>query len=327
VKTFVYPSDRGPCGHNRLIWPAKALKAQGHDIEIADHRFAHENLIRVDADVVVMQRPITTAALGEIQALRARGVAVVVDMDDDLSCVHPRNPASTNITPLHQNAIEACNAATLVTVTTKALAKRYGPGVVIPNFVPEAYLRTPHRDSNTVGWAGDIKTHPADLQVMGDSIARLEKRRSMRFYAVGPGAGVARALGLMDEVYSSGTVSLGQWPSAVSRIGIGVAPLEDSPFNHAKSRLKPLEYSAVGVPWVASPTPDYVALHELGAGLLADGPDEWHKHLIALSRDPNMRGELADAGRAVAREQTIELNAWRFAEAWASAASKEKRKR
>ena len=64
----------------------------------------------------------------------------------------------------------------------------------------------------------------------------------------------------------------GGYTSSVAELGVGLVPLLDSAFNRAKSWLKGLEYAALGVPFVASPTPEYVKLAGLGAGLLADDP-------------------------------------------------------
>lgn len=339
MRIFVYPGDRGPCGHYRLIWPAKVLRNRGiFHIDIAPGRFPRSEVQHIIADLVVMQRPTDRRLLEAVEHLRDRGIAVVVDMDDDLSAVHPRNHSYDQIVPLHHNALRACRSASLVTTTTPALAEVYGPDpaaspnerrrsrtpVVIPNCVPESYLRTPHRDSNLIGWAGAIATHPNDLQAMGDAMFRMVDRHRADVFVAGDSAGVARAWKLEEEVRSSGTVGLSDWSVLVSRIGLGVAPLEDSAFNNSKSRLKPLEYSAVGVPWIGSPSPDYKALHEQGAGLLAYSPDEWYSQLLRLWRDPNLRGELADAGREVARANTIEANALRWAEAWTSAVDQER---
>ncbi len=77
--------------------------------------------------------------------------------------------------------------------------------------------------------------------------------------------------------------------------------------------------SAVGVPWVASPRPEYRRLHAQGAGLLADKPKHWYRQLSTLLRDPARREELSQAGREVAAALTYERCGWRWAEAWTDA--------
>jgi hypothetical protein len=112
---------------------------------------------------------------------------------------------------------------------------------------------------------------------------------------------------------------LEQWPESVGRIGIGIAPLADTRFNRSKSRLKPLEMCAAGVPWVASPRPEYARLHAAGAGILADRPRTWYRELKRLRESPALREELSQAGRGVAAANRLEDHAWRWHAAWGKA--------
>jgi hypothetical protein len=51
------------------------------------------------ADVVVLQRPSHLWHATVISMMRAKGVAVVVDMDDNLTCIHRENLAYLNYHP------------------------------------------------------------------------------------------------------------------------------------------------------------------------------------------------------------------------------------
>lgn len=329
MKIFVSPGDSGPCGFYRLIWPGRAAAATGEArVEVADDRYIGwrmdnyvNYLTRNDADVVVLQRPASPSTVEAIPKLQARGIAVVVDMDDDLSCVHQDNAAFYWANEYHAFAQKACSMADMVTVTTEALAKVYAPHGrvrVLPNCVPRSYLKIPHRDSGVIGWGGAIRSHPGDLEVLGDSIANLVADGHL-FKVVGPKGGLARALNLKEEPFATDGVPLNHWPTELSKIGIGIAPLAMSCFNESKSRLRPLEYSALGVPWVASPTADYQKFHDLGVGLLASTPEEWEEHLRRLANDRFLRDAMADAGRQVAAQNTVEVNASRWVEAWSEA--------
>jgi glycosyltransferase involved in cell wall biosynthesis len=344
VKVYVFPADQQGCGYYRLIWPAQELARQGHDVVVVDPKDRDRSLaaqmdgghvvsVRIpdDADVIVFQR-VTHRFLAEaIPLIRSSGRAVVVDMDDDLTCIHPANPAFHKIHPtgpnaLHswQNTLTACDAATLVTTSTDALVDRYArraSGFVLRNAVPARYLRVEHEDSDVVGWAGSVHSHPTDLQVMGSAVAQL-LQVGHAFKLVGPTSGVHTALGISQrfELESTGIIKdLMEWPSGVSTLGIGVAPLAESKFNAAKSWLKPLEYAAVGVPCVVSPRVEYTRLARLGVGWVARDPREWRKKLQILIKSRAMRLELSDRGRKVAEEHTIEGNAWRWLEAWTRA--------
>ena len=75
----------------------------------------------------------------------------------------------------------------------------------------------------------------------------------------------------------------------------------------------------MGVPAVASPTPDNQRLHALGIGELAETPHHWRKKVRALIRSQAYRDDLAGRSReAVAASQTYEReeNAMRWADAW-----------
>lgn len=354
MKVYVYPADIHGCGYLRLIWPARALAAQGHDVVVVlpvekgqrtplgmvsngnglqGRIDANGNTVAVsapaDADVMVMQR-ITHKALAQgIPLWRNRGIAVVIDMDDDLSTIHPANPAWRALHPQLGKqgfdwnvAKDACDAATLVTVSTPALASRYarhGRSQVLYNCVPQSFLGTPHADSAVIGWGGAVGSHPDDLQQVGASIARLTDNGGS-FRVVGPPGGVESALGVRQNWSASGPVDIHQWPRQLSQdIGVGIAPLADTIFNAAKSWLKPLEYAALGIPVVMSPRVEYQRLHRLGVGMLAAKPRDWERGLKALAASPQLRGELSGRGREVAQAWTIEENAWRWAEAWSRA--------
>jgi hypothetical protein len=281
-----------------------------------------------DADVIVLQRVTHRYLAQAIKVIRQSGVAVVVDMDDDLTCIHPANPAFNALHPVNgnvdhswQNTIAACDNATMVTVSTPALATRYGKKThahVLYNMVPERFLAVPHQDSDVVGWGGAVFSHPTDLQELGPSIAGV-LRDGGEFKIAGPIDGVHKALGLPKDapVASTGVIAdIYAWPLAINSLGIGVAPLADSRFNTAKSWLKLAEYAAVGVPCVGSPREEYRRLHRKGDGLLAKNPTEWAKQLKRLRSSEDFREELSAKGRAVMATLTIEDNAELWAEAW-----------
>jgi glycosyltransferase involved in cell wall biosynthesis len=339
VHVLVYPADQAGCGKYRLIWIAEALQAQGHDITIMwpSERAGISGGVLPDgtcaaveapeADVIVMQRlsfrPIATA----VPLLRAKGIAVVVDMDDDLSAIHPKHSAYLKYQPgtggMHtwENAAYACRMATMVTTSTPALQKVYashGRGAVLRNCVPARYLDVPRVDSDVIGWPGSVPSHPNDLQQVGNAVRRLVSQ-GHKFKGVGPVYGLRQALDLDAIPDATGNVSLDEWPNAVGSLGVGMVPLEDSPFNASKSFLKGLELAATGVPFVASPRDEYRHLHKLGTGILAAKPQHWYSALRSLATNPALRQEMSEAGRAVAAERTIEANAWRWLEVWKTA--------
>jgi len=145
-----------------LLWPAAALRAQGADVVVKedvsgllqwDHDWRSSwpgpqpppyayvvGLEEKEADVVVIQRPAHQWLLEAIALLQMDGVRIVVDVDDHFHAVQ----WALRETPWFSADVvdRACRMADVVTVTTSALADRYGygHGVVLPNVVPAYYL-------------------------------------------------------------------------------------------------------------------------------------------------------------------------------------------
>jgi hypothetical protein len=347
MRITVYPADTAGCGSYRLRWPAQALIAQesGHtirvldpeqrDIELKIKDNAVERLVlpKEPPDLVVMQRLTHPWMAAAVPFLRAAGIAVVVDVDDDLSAIHPRNPAYMSMHPRParlaqqyrgeirhswQNLVSACQDATLVTCSTPGLMPVYAPhgrGAVVRNCVPERYLKVEHQDSDVIGWPAALVSHPDDPGVVGGAVARIVGEGA-QFCTVGPATGTGAAFGLLRDPAGAEIEDLYAWPDAVAELGIGIAPLADTRFNRSKSALKPLELSAVGVPWVGSPRPEYARLNAQGCGVLADTPRRWYKELKKLHNDEKARTDLSAGGREAVRAMTIEGNAWRWLELW-----------
>ncbi|MBE4758292.1 hypothetical protein [Streptomyces caniscabiei] len=335
MKVIVYPADAFGCGSFRMRWPGEACAAAGHDVQVVEPKDRRirvvmeghtvRDVLDVDADVVVLQR-VTHAYMAQaVGVMRAKGITVVVDVDDDLSSIHPSNPAWAVHRPgagLHSwhNVALACRTASLVTVSTPALLDvyaRHGRGHVLPNYLPDMYYGLPRVDSDTIGWPGSYHSHPNDPESVGGAVARLVDEGAS-FVMRGDSTGAGRAFGLAADP-PGGAVPIEEWPRAVASLGIGIAPLADTKFNRAKSWLKPLEMSATGVPWVASPRAEYQRLHNLGAGVLADRPRAWYRELKRLRESAALRQELSNTGRAVAGQLRLRDNAWRWQEAWARA--------
>ncbi|MDK1473622.1 hypothetical protein QNO07_09340 [Streptomyces sp. 549] len=324
-----------------MIWVGDMLAAAGHDVDVVRTDRRRVQLVMedetvkdvlVDADVVVLQRTTHRWMAQAVAVMRAKGIAVVVDVDDDLSAIHPANPAWTDMHPTNEmrpgvgraprrhswrNLAAACRDATLVTVSTPALLgvyARHGRGQVLHNYLPDMYYGLPRTDSDVVGWPGSYHSHPNDPEVVGGAVARLVDEGAA-FVMRGDPQGAGRAFGLSEDPPGGG-VAIDQWPRAVAELGIGIAPLADTRFNASKSWLKPLEMSAAGVPWVASPRAEYRRLHAMGAGVLADRPRVWYRELKRLRESAALRQEMSGMGRAVAEGLRLSHHTWRWREAW-----------
>lgn len=329
--------DQGGCRFYRMSLPQQALKGEldvFEDIEIHSIRDPSTRAIK-DAipadegvDVVVVQRPTHLGILESIPYLQARGIAVVVEMDDDLSTIDRDNAAWHSLHPSvspyenYVNALKAARLADWVTVSTPRLAEVYGAHgrvSVVRNYVSDAWLDidVPMGLPRHVGWTGNIATHPHDLNVAGSAVADAAAEARARGYLIGGPEGMG-PLGFTEETCTTADwVPVEDYPREIAKLDVGIVPLANTRFNESKSWLKGLEYAAMGVPFVATPTPEYACLAGMLPGCAtARKYRQWRNELVRLLSSDDLPAISAEL-RATVRDQfTIRSHAHEYAEAW-----------
>lgn len=324
LKIFAWAADTSACAYYRLHLPLDALRERGHTTH-ASTRMTPE---WADADVVVGQRVFMPGPSQTWQHLAAEGCALVYEIDDDLFAVDPSSPAYRVFSdPEAQARIRAnATAATLVTVTTEALAevmRQYNPRVaVLPNRVPSWLLshRRPRRDRLTVGWAGSA-THEIDLAEVSGLLRRhLDRNPHVALHTMGADY---REWMRLPGGQSRHTPWLGSVEEFLRRVDFDVelAPLRPHVFNASKSALRPLTAAALGIPVIASDYGEYARFVRDGeTGFLVRRDHEWGQYLRLLDRDDAAREEMGVKARALAAAHTIEANAHLWEEVYLRAA-------
>src|SRR6516164_3105956 len=101
LRVGILPSEAQAVGCYRLIWPARALVDQGEieliefpriDLEMQPHpagAYIRGIQNMPDIDVLVMQRTTHSLVAESIPHFQRKGVAVVIDVDDDLQHLPP----------------------------------------------------------------------------------------------------------------------------------------------------------------------------------------------------------------------------------------------
>jgi glycosyltransferase involved in cell wall biosynthesis len=342
MKVLGLAADNGGCGLYRLRAPAEEAAKLGVDITVesgldvtaftdSDGMVTVEE-IKADVDLIICQRPLDNSMTAVIKQAKRQGIATMVEIDDDFSTVHTRNVAHGAMigkTAGHQWVETAASIADHVSISTPQLAKyaRHGRYSVLRNCVPTSIFDTPKQKSNQtwprLGWTGTVQTHPTDLLETKGRVAEVLKTNGLPFNVIGDGEQVATHLRLAPEteVYATGWVELEMYYQYLySFIDIGIVPLELSPFNQAKSALKGLEYAALGIPFVASPTREYERLEAYGIGKTAQNPGEWRKHLQRMIDRPAETERIAKESRdRIEAEHTYRVNAPQWIEAWEKA--------
>lgn len=357
MRVVVLPADDTGCGVYRMVWPAQAVKEIRPDWRIdiyhpSEVQFSmNQETGKLAAlrgiedphsvDVLVMQRVGIPGSVALLKWFQSNGTALVIDADDALWCIDRDNTAFSawnSPNGLHWRWLdEAMSIADLSTVTTKRLADRYGRHgrfELLPNRVPGvvvdiASARDDYFPSTpALGWAGFLGTHPKDPQTIAGAIQTVVERTGCDVRVVGDGPGTEKAWGLPEgKVHDLGSQKLGvDYYRAMSSVDVGVVPLADSTFNKAKSSLKALEYSAMGVPCVAAPTPANIELaREIPGVVIARTHQEWVDHLVFFLTHRDEAQELGERSRkAVAANWTMEGNAENWAKAWERAYNRRK---
>jgi glycosyltransferase involved in cell wall biosynthesis len=267
-----------------------------------------------------------------IEACQEKGIACIVELDDDLMATHKNNIAYDALNPKtndvsNWNWLKACcDKADLVTVSTPNLAHRYAPHgrvKVLRNCIPEDEFKREKTPAELLrlGWTGTVQTHPEDLMVVGGQInaALNGSLGDPGFYVVGDGEDVSRALSLTEHnpVHATGWVERDKYFAEVnSHIDVGIVPLTIDTFNTSKSYLKSLEFASQGIPSVVSATDENRYLSNITGNPVVHKPKDWQRYLKPLLSDKDFWLERSAAVRESVRPLTYENHAEDWIIAW-----------
>jgi glycosyltransferase involved in cell wall biosynthesis len=242
-----------------------------------------------------------------------RQCPMVYEIDDDLFEIEQINPAwQVYGQPLNTDSIRHCiEISNLVTVSTDVLAERISkinPNVVVlQNRIDESMLTMQRlqRDRLTIGWAGG-ESHIMDLKSVARPMKRImEWHKQVDFKIIG--ADLRFLLKTPRPILYTPFVNDTLEYYKLIDFDIGIAPLVPTVFAEAKSHIKALEFSALGIPVVASDTAPYRDFVIDGVtGFLIKHDHEWTKRLGELIHDDAMRLEMGVKARELASQWTIQ---------------------
>jgi hypothetical protein len=262
-------------------------------------------------DIVFFKLIMSRDALEAMPLAQAMGQKIVVDVDDWFEGLHPSNKAYESTDPkkypdnnrdIYAQIIMQADA---VITSTNFLFDFYSQkrknvflvknGIDIDPKNTRWKKRIPrHLNQRTnVGWVGATPWRSGDLEVMAPFFGDWLNTRKANFIHSGHtnnGAPTAASqLGINERaVKTFPLVPIYDYPYLFSKIDVGIVPLNNVAFNHAKSYIKGLEYAAAGIPFISSYSPEYQELSDFGIGRIAKTQDDWIYHLDEL-RFPAMR--------------------------------------
>lgn len=298
--------------HIRVTGRMSALAASGaaRVAQVEPVRWADgSDTAHLDA-ILVQRDAFPLAALdGAFARAAAEGTRIVAEVDDDFFTAQARERlARAEYDPDRLAAVDRLvRGADAVVVSTEplraVLAAEGIDAVVVPNGVqPGLWAHdpvTPTTDGpRRVLYMGSA-THGGDLDLLRDVFDGFvdDDGRPVRLEVVG-------VTHDDDAWYDRLALPEGttHYPEFVAflrehadRWSAGVAPLTDDRFNDAKSDLKFLEYSMLGLPFVGSDRPSYAGVDAHGGLLAGDGAEAWRSALRTAFDRPEERVRTAQA--------------------------------
>jgi glycosyltransferase involved in cell wall biosynthesis len=313
---FVGIGKSAPCWY-RAALPAMHLGAEwagvrGEPPKLAFVTGLSTRALDVDEmfeyEAVVLQQPRGAAWLRLIRRLQKAGVKVLFEIDDDVHAVgkHPGHMYRTAFSRAHVREMELnMRAADGLIVSTEFLAQRYRAlneriWVCRNGLDLGRYAMTPPRGGEqvTIGWAGGTG-HREPMIAWVNAVGRvMEQRPNTRFLTVGerfadllvPHFGEQRAVALPFS-------ELDSYPAAMAGWDIAIAPAGRTNFFRAKSDLRWLEASALGVPTIADPFV-YDEIEDGVTGFHAPDAETAERLLLRLVDDADERARVGAAARA-----------------------------
>ena len=281
-------------------------------------------------DVVLLKLIMDRWTPKQIELAQALGQKIIVDIDDFHEGLTPANKAYDLTHPdknkrsnreYYKRTIEL---ADMVIVSTPFLydhykAQRDNVHLIRNGVSHRQFTRRKHHSTKPViGWSGAINYRNNDLEQLRDWLPDFLEKHGLTFHHAGHdhrSPSFADITGINpNRLTTSPIVTIAKYADGL-KFDIGIVPLNDIPFNYAKSNIKGLEYAASGIPFIASDLPEYRILHEQGVGRIATTADQWEGNMKELLNYRTRKQEAARSYEIVIKNWAMENRAEEWNEA------------
>ncbi len=266
------------------------------------------------AHIVFMKRVCSDASVAAARFVAAQQIPLIYMLDDDFDQLDPESPLGRRYRDMNgpRNIRQICELADHVVTWTGPLAQKLRPFARrVSRFngpsnveIFETFPPVTRSDNQIViGYAGG-STHGLDLEIVKPALLQiLNLYPNVRVESIG-----LELIWLKDNpryTHFQGKADLKEYYQLVASRGwdVGLAPLQDTAFNSAKSDNKFREYAAAGIPAVYSRTVSFTgSVRNNDNGLLCDNTTEaWLEALERMIKDSDLRARIKTSAYGDAR--------------------------
>ena len=270
--------------------------------------------------VIVLKQLMDRWIPHQMEVAQALGQKIIVDVDDYYHGLHPSNSAYVKTDPkvnkvrnrdIYEQIIRS---ADMVVVSTPELFNFYGEWnentrIVRNSVYPNQFTRRDvTRNKPIIGWVGALGYRSGDIETLREWLPDFLEEHDLIFQHSGhvPSQGdFAEQSGINPERLRTLPMQPMNRYQLLFQMDIGLVPLNDIPFNRAKSFIKGLEYAASGIPFVAQALPEYQKLADDGIGLVAETAEDWRRHIESLLDYKTRKRASAENYRLLGEKHTI----------------------
>lgn len=326
----IEPAEPNGCAWYRCYLPMSELYNKGweigmgvpeYDVKHGFGVFKSKNEVFYGWDIIVFKL-IMLKSVADIMKNSKPDQKIVVDVDDFYEGLQPTNLAYGNTDPEkhpennREHYWDIIDHADALITSTQFLydfytkKKGYKNVFLVRNGIDidRWQRRKDHsRWLPVFGWVGAIPWRSNDLEQMNPFFGKFLEKNRLQFHHSGHikelNVDVTDLMGIPTTVKFTNEPRrlLSQYPQMFRKIDVGLVPLNNIPFNHAKSTIKGLEYTAAGIPFIASYSPEYEILSNQGVGRVAHNEEEWISHLNEFL-DPTIRKNEIDKNYELVRQ-------------------------
>jgi len=270
----------------------------------------------ISADVLILHLLSEHDLLPILEERKQKGRPTIYELSDNITALHEgvgirgwfSDPVNLAL------AFQYMRMADAIQVTGPGLAEQFrfinSRMIIFSNQMATlGRVGRPVSDRVILGWAGS-SGHKEDIEAIGDVIAQVMRAFPHVDFACMCDETIYRILSAALPVGRITYVSPGtldEYLTFLQKIDVGIAPLQDNPYNHCRSDIKFLEYASRGVvPVLRSLTPYKSSVHDGETGFLYESPDQLLSILSMLACEADIRNRISQAAYSYVKRYRIE---------------------